>query len=324
MYTAGKTDSGRILVVRLGAMGDIIHALPAVASLKHSHPGSRVTWLVEPRWAALLENNPYVDRVILLRRDSAASLFASWRTLRSEPYDVAVDFQGLIKSALAASAAHSNRIFGFHQTQVRERAAALFYSDKTVSNAAHVVDRNLDLAAAAGASSALRTFPIPTGRAEGELPQGDFVLASPLAGWQAKQWPIEHYTALAPRLQRDLGIPLVVNLRPGAEFAKIDSAFRHISGLEGLIDATRQAAAVLGIDSGPTHLAAALGRPGVAIFGPTDPFRNGPYGGSMKVLREAGAPTSYKRRPIIDDSMRRVSPDEVFDALKTVLGGCLV
>jgi len=153
MYSAVKPASSRILVVRLGAMGDLIHALPAVASLKHSHPGSRLTWLVEPRWAPLLEGNPFVDRVALLRRDSPCALFASWRTLRSERYDFAVDFQGLIKSALAASSASPGQIFGFHQTQVRERAAALFYSNKTISGSAHVVDRNLDLAAAAGAAS---------------------------------------------------------------------------------------------------------------------------------------------------------------------------
>src|SRR5258707_4705500 len=113
MYSAGKPASSRILVVRLGAMGDIIHALPAVASLKHSHPGSRLTWMVEPRWAPLLEDNPFVDRVAFLGRDSPSALFASWRALRSESYDFAVDFHGLIKSALAASSARPGRNFGF-------------------------------------------------------------------------------------------------------------------------------------------------------------------------------------------------------------------
>src|SRR6202142_2038683 len=95
----------RILVVRLGAMGDIIHALPAVASLKHSYPRSRLTWIVEPEWAALLEDNPFVDRVALLHRDTPRGLFRSWRALRTEGYDLAIDFQGLIKSALVASSA---------------------------------------------------------------------------------------------------------------------------------------------------------------------------------------------------------------------------
>jgi len=305
-------------------MGDLIHALPAVASLKQSYPGSRLTWMVEPRWAPLLDQNPFVDRVMLLRRNSPADLIASWRSLREERYDFAVDFQGLIKSALAASAGRPRKIFGFHQSQVRERVAALFYSHKSLSTSAHVVDRYLDLAAAAGATSVLHVFPIPPGHPEGELPARDFVLASPLAGWVSKQWPIEHYRALAARLRRELGIPLVLNLPPGASLGHIEGTFRHTSGLPGLIDATRRAAAVLGVDSGPLHLAAALGRPGVAIFGPTDPARNGPYGGSLRILRAPGAATTYKRVAAIHESMRAISPDEVFEALKTVLGGCLV
>ena len=131
MFTAGKPASSRILVVRLGAMGDIIHTLPAVAWLKQSHPGSHLTWLVEPQWAPLLEGNPYVDRVVAMRRKSFADLVATRRELRSSPYDFAVDFQGLLKSALAASAANPERIYGFHQSQVRERAgrALLFPQD---------------------------------------------------------------------------------------------------------------------------------------------------------------------------------------------------
>src|ERR1035441_3877567 len=112
MLTAASSTSSRILVVRLGAMGDIIHSLPAVASLKHSYPGSRLTWAVEPRWAPLLDGNPFVDRLVLLRRDTLSGLRESWRSLRAERYDFAVDFQGLIKSAVVASAARPERIFG--------------------------------------------------------------------------------------------------------------------------------------------------------------------------------------------------------------------
>jgi len=320
----GKAPSQRILVVRLGAMGDIIHSLPAVASLKHGHPGSQLDWLVEPQWAALLEGNPFVDRVVLLRRKSLAGLFESWRTLRRGGYHVAVDFQGLLKSALAAAAARPERIFGFHRSQLREPAAALFYSIQTLSQSVHVVDRNLDLAAAAGATSLIHTsrmraFPLPPGRPEGELPPGDFVLASPLAGWRSKQWPLDHYRTLAAQLKRDLGVPLVLNLPPGAVIPRVDNAFAHVSGLAGLIDATRRAAAVVGVDSGPVHLAAALDKPGVAIFGPTDPARNGPYGDSIKVLRHEAAATTYRRGSEIDPAMQQVSPDEVFETLKALL-----
>jgi heptosyltransferase-1 len=315
--------SPRILVVRLGAMGDIIHALPAVASLKHGFPGARVTWVVEPRWAPLLDANPFVDRVTPLRRGTARGILASWREIRSEGYDFAVDFQGLIKSAVTAACARPTRIFGFHRSEARERAAALFYSDEVSSASVHVVDRNLDLAAAAGATAALRVFPLPPGAPEGELPHGDFVLASPLAGWRRKQWPLAYYGALAARLRGELGMALVLDGPASAagELGEVAGAERHFSGLRGLIYATRRAAAVVGVDSGPMHLAAALGRPGVAIFGPTDPARNGPYNSRMRVLRSASAATTYKRSEEIDSSMHEISPDEVFESLRAALGG---
>jgi len=321
MRSTKTSGPDRILVVRLGAMGDIIHTLPAVASLKHSFPGSRLTWAVEQQWAPLLEENPFVDRLLFLRRNLPGGLFQSWRQLRTEPYDFAVDFQGLLKSALVASAAHAERIFGFHQRQARERAAALFYSDKTLSSSLHAVNRALDLAAAAGAANALRAFPLPPGREEGELPEGEFVLASPLAGWRQKQWPMAHYAELATRMRSELGIPLVLNGPPGAPISQVRDAVPHFSGLAGLIHATRRATAVLGVDSGPMHLAAALGKPGIAIFGPTDPARNGPYGDSLSVIRSPQAVTTYRRGSVIDDSMRSISPAEVFTALRAVLGG---
>jgi heptosyltransferase I len=293
-------------------MGDIVHALPAVSTLKQNYPGWRLSWAVEPRWAPLLDGNPFVDRLVLIRRDSAAAFRESWRALRSERYDFAVDFQGLIKSALTATFARPKQIFGFHQSQIRERAAGLFYSRKTMSQAAHVVDRNLELAAHAGATAALKKFWLPAGTPEGELPAGDFVLASPLAGWTSKQWPIEYYRSLGARLRKELGLPLVLNGPPG-------SGLDHISGLPGLLDATRRAVAVVGVDSGPLHLAAAMGKPGVAIFGPTDPARNGPYGDTIQVLRAPSAATTYKRGASIDPAMQAITPDTVFDSLKTVL-----
>jgi heptosyltransferase-1 len=303
-------------------MGDIIHTLPAVASLKHSFPGSHLTWVVEPKWAPLLEGNPFVDRVVILRRDTLAGLERSWRELRTVRYNLAIDFQGLVKSALVASIARPERIYGFHHTQLRERAAAVFYSDKIASNSAHIVDRNLDLAVAAGAATTVRAFPLPAGRPEGDLPLGDFVLASPFAGWRSKQWPSEHYERLARRLGSELQMPLVMNLPPGSVYAGLHTAWRHHSGLAGLIDATRRAAAVVGVDSGPLHLAAALGKPGVAIFGPTDPARNGPCGDTIRVLRAHAAETTYKRGSTVAESMRRISPEDVFEALRAVLGRC--
>jgi heptosyltransferase-1 len=312
MFIAGKSARTRILVVRLGAMGDILHTLPAAATLKHCYPGAHLTWVIESRWRALLEENPFIDRIVELRRGSRSGVIETVRELRSQRYDFAVDFQGLTKSALTAAFARPERIFGYHQSQVRERVAALFYSNKVLARAAHVVDQHLELAAAAGATKPLIVFPIPAGREEGELPAGDFVLACPLAGWGAKQWPIEHYRELGRMLHSELGIPLLLDGPRGA-------GFDHSSSLEGLIYATRRAAAVVGVDSGPLHLAAALNKPGVAIFGPTDPARNGPYCTSIQVVRSDSAATTYKRGADIAACMRAITPDRVFACLKAWL-----
>ncbi len=303
-----------ILIVRLGAMGDIIHALPGAASLKHSFPGARVTWVVEPQWAPLLEGNGFVDRVILFRRRDPGSWRATKNELRTEHYDLAVDFQGLMKSALIAHLARPERIAGFGSGIVREWPAGLFYSTRVQSGAVHVVDQALDLAAGAGANHLVRAFPLPAGRPEGTLPSGAFALASPLAGWTSKQWPPEYWERLAVLLREKAGLPLVLNGPPGA-VAKVPGTLSHESSVAGLIDATRRASVVIGVDSGPLHLAAALNKPGVAIFGPTDPVRNGPYGGDFQVFRALGAPTTHRRGNMVDASMRAITPEQVFTAL---------
>jgi heptosyltransferase I len=303
-----------ILIVRLGAMGDMIHALPGAASLKHSFPEARVTWVVEPPWAPLLEGNGFVDRIVVFRRDDPRSWRRTKDELRAEHYDLAVDFQGLTKSALIAHLARPERIAGFGSRVVRERPAGLFYSTRVQSGAVHVVDQALDLAAGAGALHLVRAFPLPPGAPEGRLPATPFALASPLAGWISKQWPLEYYQRLGVMLREQLGLSLVLNAAPGMVPA-VPGTIAHESGIPGLIDATRRAAVVIGVDSGPLHLAAALNKSGVAIFGPTDPIRNGPYSGDFEVFRIPGAPTTHRRGSTIDSSMRAITPEQVFAAL---------
>ena len=214
-------------MVRLSSMGDVIHALPAVASLKHSFPHSRLSWAIRPRWMPLLEGNAFVDEVIPFDR-TLSGIIGTRRKLREQRFDLAIDFQGLIQSALLAAASRPDRLVGFHRSQVREMAATLFYSTAVEAHAPHVVDRNLELAAAAGAANLLHTFSLPDGLAEGTLPDGKFVLASPLAGWGSKQWPVEFYEELAGRLD----VPLVVNGPPDAAemLSKIHGAHVHLSG----------------------------------------------------------------------------------------------
>jgi heptosyltransferase-1 len=305
----------RILVIRLGSLGDVIHALPAVASLKHSFPRSHLSWIIKPQWAPLLEGNPYVDEVIPYER-TATGLAAAWHRLRQERFQLAVDLQGLIQSSLVAAAARAEKIVGLDRSQAREPLAALVYSTAVKTTAVHRVDRYLEIAAAAGATNTVTTFPLPPGRPEGWLPEGPFVLACPLAGWASKQWPLEYYEELAAGLK----MPLVLNGSPAAAdiLGSVEGAQVHISGIPGLIHATRRAHAVVGVDSGPLHMAAALSKQGVAIYGPTDPASHGPYGGTFRVMRSTDAVTSYKRRDEEDPSMRAIQPGEVLEVLNAL------
>ena len=302
-------------------MGDVIHTLPAVAALRRSFPEGTLNWLIRPRWAPLLAGNPHVDRAIPLAREVGATL-RTIETLRQDHFDLAVDFQGLMQSAGVAKAAGAVKLVGFGKGAVREKLAAALYSQTVEPTSAHVVDRNMELASAAAGvpmESRAREFPLPIGAPEGSLPQPPFVLASPLAGWGSKQWPLERWSELAALLD----LPLVVNGPPSSQsdLSMIKGAVVHLSGVAGLIDATRRATVVIGLDSGPLHLAAALAKPGVALFGPTDPARNGPYGTSFRVLRDAEAVTDYHRRDEPDTSMRAITPAMVAETLHDVLQG---
>lgn len=303
-----------ILIVRLGAMGDIVHSLPGVASLRQSFPSASLTWVVDPKWAPLIEGGGVVDRIVHFRRGEPSSWSDTRRELRREKYDLAVDFQGLFKSALIAHLARPERIAGFGSGVVRERLAGLFYSTRVRSRAIHVVDQAIDLAAGAGAAQRSHSFPLPAGRPEDRLPAGPFALASPLAGWTSKQWPLEHYARLALMLKDRLGLPLVLNGIPGT-VPDVPNTLKHETSIAGLIDATRRASVIIGVDSGPVHLAAAMGRSGVAIYGPTDPDRNGPYGGDFQVFRQPGTRTTHRRGSTVDPSMAAISPEQIFEAL---------
>ena len=315
------SDSPRILVIRLGAMGDIFHAMPAVASLRGGLPTSQITWVVENKWLPILEGCPFVNKIAMLDRASGSAVLTSIRELRAERFDLAIDFQGLLKSALIGFGSGAPNRLGYSRNHLREPLAGLFYTRSHAPTAVHMVDRHLELAAVAGGRSRGAEFYLPEGRAEGQLPEEPFVLSCPQAGWGAKQWPASYYGELGDLLKREMGLTLVLNGPPGAEeqLRAMGRVHAHCSGLPGLIWATRRALAVVGLDSGPVHMAAAIGKPGVAIFGPTDPTRNGPYGGSLSVLRAPNAETTYKRRENDNTAMRSITPRMVLDEMKRCL-----
>ncbi len=198
----------------------------------------------------------------------------------------------------------------------------MFYTHRVAVTGPHRVQRNLQLVAAAGATKESQQAWIPQGSPEDELPSAPFVLTSPFAGWGGKQWPLGHYDRLAELLNKE-GIQLVANVPPrrAAELSDLRHVRVHSSSLAGLIDATRRATAVMGVDSGPLHLAAALNKPGVALFGPTDPAQTGPFSSRMAVLRAPSVETTYKRGAHVHGSMTEITIEHVSEALLRSLAG---
>jgi lipopolysaccharide heptosyltransferase I len=326
---------GRFLLVRLGSLGDIVHALPAAAALRESFPEARIAWVVERKWRALLDGNPDLDEVIELAR-GARGYAACARRLRAGGYTCAIDFQGLYKSAGLARLSGAPRRIGFERRFAREGGAAKFYTERVVPQAPHVVEWNLALAERAGARRIPARFPLrvpPEAEAyvERELAlRGlrEFYLLSPGGGWRGKCWPAERYGHLHRRLAARhalLGLRAVLSYGPGER--DLAEAVRLVAGepepvilpmdLPQLMAALRRARFFLGGDTGPLHLAVALGTPVVGLYGPTDPARNGPYSPRDVVVRNARPEqTTYKRSAAPDPSMLSITVEQVLEAVE--------
>lgn len=340
----------RLLVVRTGAMGDVLHALPAVAAVRAAVPDLEVNWVVDPRWAPLLVDEsgrgPLVSRVFLaetkqwsrrpLSQATLGSILALRRALRDREFDFIVDVQGTLRSAAIARMVRcSAGVTGF--ADPREVPARWLYRQRIVRRAEHVVEQNAGLFAAALGQELEPALPaLPRSEAAerwAEAALGRFgkgrrvALLAPSAGWAAKQWPGAHFAALA-RALADRGWAVVLNGRGegdalAAGIAAASGGAAHVlpSSVAELMALVRLCGVVVGGDSGPVHLAAALGRPVVALFGPTDPARNGPWGkGVRRVLRHPASVTSYRRRAEPDPGLARITPTEVFEAVCAAAG----
>ena len=342
----------RLLIVRLGSMGDIIHTLPAATALRLAFPEASIGWLVEERWAELLctlpeprsglrsPRRPLVDRVhtvntktwrnSLLSMQTWEQIAAGLSELRAQRYEVAVDFQGAVRSAVLARLSGAPVVYGV--TQPRENVASMFYTRQVIAHGSHVVEQNLSLAEAV----AHRPLEMPKvdfphdnsvdKQLEDRLQPGrDFALLNPGAGWGAKQWPADRYGYVARRLAED-SVKSLINFGPGeeslvhaAESSSEGTAQGLTSSLTELIALTRRARIFVGGDTGPMHLAAALGIPVVAIFGPTNPARNGPFGTRSIVLRSPASPTTHSRHAQPDPGMQEISSEEVVAAARKLL-----
>jgi heptosyltransferase I len=353
-FAASTPRFDSLLVVRLSAMGDIIHTLPAVAALRQAFPHATLGWLVEERWAELLctlryprsgrrsPQRPLADRVHAVntaewRRRPFS--FNTWQQmavglsqLRGVQYDAVIDFQGAIRSALLSRWSGAPIVYG--NVQPRENAASMFYTRKILTNGTHVVEQALALAAAVVPSAMVESqveFPLDAD-AESKIASltadvKDFVILNPGAGWGAKRWPTERYGQVAKELAKD-GLCSLVNYGPGEEelAAAVEAAgeggARKIScSVSELIALTRRARLLVGGDTGPMHLAAALKIPVVAIFGPTNPARNGPFGTRSIVLRSASSMTDHTRHREPEQGLLEITVGEVVAASRKLLQG---
>jgi lipopolysaccharide heptosyltransferase I len=323
------------LIVRLGSLGDVIHAIPAAAALRARHPDARIDWAVDPRYVEVLRLVTAVDRAVPLdTRGGASAVLRGLGGLRRARYDAVVDLQGLLKSAVLARLAGGQRTIGLPRSHLREPFARFFYGETPDPGTdTHVIHQNLSLMRALGVTDASIAFSLSvpetaTGDAAVAAIGSDrFVALNPGAAWPNKRWPPERFGALAAALRDRLGLRSLVLWGPGEE----ELARRAVAtsagaaepspptGLVDLFDVTRRARLVVSGDTGPLHIAAAVGTPVVALFGPTFTERNGPWAhDDVTVSRAATCDCHYERRcrratPCIDD----ITIEEVLSAVES-------
>lgn len=304
-----------ILVVRLGALGDLVHALPAVAALRAAWPDARIDWLVDARYAALLAMVPIISGSVVVGGPTGAYAPGVLRALRRVRYDTAIDLQGLLKSAALARFAGARETVGFVAAQLREPAASLLYTRRVrADDSGHVIRKNLSLVGslgvAAGTIDCPLTAPVTPKLAEARrllgLDHGSpFAMINPGAGWPNKQWPADRYGAVAAHLRQRHGLPSLVMWGPG-EMGLAERVVGSSGGAARVAPATsvadvaalaRAASLFVAGDTGPMHVAAAVGSPVVGVFGPTSPARNGPWSGEdVCVSRFGECECHHKRR----------------------------
>jgi heptosyltransferase-1 len=352
------------LIVRLGAMGDVLHALPAVAMLRRALPEARIGWVIERRWRELLcapevelegsrgVGRPLVDEVHLvdtrawrkrlLGAETRRDFLAAARGLRLRKYDAALDMQGSIKSAVVAKLSGAKTILGFREP--REQAARLFYDSLVDGRAEHVIEKYVEVVQTwleeIGLSRATSTLQpgtalLPRNKASESrvhaalksmgLERSALAILNPGAGWGAKQWAPACYGGLATRLA-SRGVRSVINYGPGEESLAREAvassngnAVALFSSLSELMALARRAALFVGGDTGPMHLAALLGVKTVALFGPTDPARNGPYWAGTRVLRDPSSVTNYSHKRAEDSGLEKITVERVMAEIDELL-----
>lgn len=328
----------RFLVVRLTALGDILHTVPAVAALRAAHTGAKIDWIVERKWAPVLEGSPALDEVIPFDRRSMWGAIECVRRLRENRYTCAIDFQGLYKSSILAALSGAPRRIGFDRNWAREGAAAMFYTERVTPTGRHVTELNYSLAEQAGAPRPRAPeYPlrVPAGGAASIRARlldfgigGEYIVVGPGGSWRAKCWPAERYAEFCREFELKNKMRMVVIQGPGeqslaGEVARVAAPARPVvmvTTIEELMGLLAHARAMVAADSGPLHLAAALGTPVVGLYGPTDPARNGPFASGAAIVHKARPEEiSYKRRSDYSAAMLRITVEDVLAATDALL-----
>jgi ADP-heptose:LPS heptosyltransferase len=337
----------RFVVLRLGSLGDIVHTLPAVAALRETFPAGEIVWLTHPRWRLLVESSGLASEVRNVETRSLSSLREAIDGVRQNNWDAAIDYQGLWKSAALPFFGGVKRRIGFSSHTIREFGVPLLYTERVKARTVHIADQNGELSLRAGARRlaapiSLCTPPEDEAAVGSQLQSSGidrYVVLSPGGGWRSKCWPPERFGALCRVIRDSLGLRSVVNYGPGED--DLATIVRAAGGhadpllcnteLGKLMGLLRHATCIVGGDTGPVHLAIALGTPAVALFGPTDPARNGPYravphatlaarAGDDIVLRAANSATTHTRNDRTDPSMLAIDVASVFDAVRRRIG----
>ncbi len=337
-----------ILIVKLSAIGDVIHTLPSLAALRRCYPQAHITWVVEEAASDLLMDHPMIDRVLVSRRKHwvrelkegrqrgavLREIAGMLRALRDRPYDLAIDFHGLFKSAIFVLLSRGKRRLGYDSLQ---EGSGLFLNEKIPEDMTrHAVERYLDFPRYLGCEAGRPEFPIALRESHFQRIRDllsekkidttrGFVGVSPIAYWEAKLWDEARFAALCDLIITEIGLPVVfTGESPLGAIARIRSLMQAPSAsvagettLRELAALYKEASLLLTTDSGPMHLAAAVGTPVVALFGPTSPERTGPYGAGHVVIRKGLACSPCFRKACDTlECMKTIGVEEVFQAVR--------
>lgn len=333
------------LVVRLGSLGDIVHTFPAVAALRESFQAARVVWITQPRWKMLVESSGLAAEIETVETRSLSSVREAILRLRKSRWDAAIDYQGLWKSAALPFLGGVKLRIGFSWQTIREFGVPILYTERVRTSKSHIAEQNGELSQRAGSKRVAAPVTLQISEQDQavlsrylrEHGVDRYIVLSPGGGWRSKCWPAERFGALCRKIHESLGLRCVVNIGPGEE--DLAAAVGAASGearplvyqgsLGQLMALLCGAVCIIGGDTGPLHLAVALGTKTIALFGPTDPARNGPYRGPEPtaadicrdiVLRAPNVRTTHKRGSAPDASMLAIDVDAVFDAVRRGVG----